>query len=158
MNLLKLKCGQVDIREALVKIVDEMDSVAKDKNQSILLQIERGLSYLWADEEKLHQILQNLINNAIKFNRSGGKIRIKAHSTNGEVIFTIILEELIEHVDQVVTHAELAEKIWGSELPDTYKNLKVYINRLRKKVELTHPGVKLISNRPGLGYLLIRPV
>ncbi len=68
-----------------------------------------------------------------------------------------ILHQLIKNSGQVVTHAVLAEAIWGDNYPDAADAIKVYIRRLREKIEEAPSQPKLILTRAGIGYILVRP-
>jgi signal transduction histidine kinase len=60
-----------------------------DKRQVVLhIEIDPDLGSLQADEQRLDNVLTNLISNAIKYNRSGGEVWVRAAGTadNVEVI------------------------------------------------------------------------
>ena len=54
----------------------------------------------------------------------------------------------------MVTHSSLAEVIWGTDYPDAAQSLKVYIRRLREKLEADPSQPRLILTKPGIGYYL----
>jgi len=66
-----------------------------------------------------------------------------------------ILACLLRHAGQVVTHRLLLEEVWGPEYEDETQYVRVFINRLRHKIEPdpTHP--RHIVTVPGVGYRLI---
>jgi len=68
-----------------------------------------------------------------------------------------ILHQLMRNAGQVVTHSALAEALWGEDYPDATSALKVYILRLRQKLEADPSQPKLILTRSGIGYLLVKP-
>ena len=69
----------------------------------------------------------------------------------------IILHQLMENAGRVVTHSALAEAIWGEDYPDATDALKVYVLRLRQKLEADPSQPKLILTKAGIGYLLAKP-
>jgi two-component system sensor histidine kinase BarA len=85
LDLSKLESGTMSLRKAptdigaLVKdVANTMTPHAKKKGVAIGGEIEAGLPSLWADVERLRQILLNLTENAIKFTPAAGTITISA--------------------------------------------------------------------------------
>lgn len=70
---------------------------------------------------------------------------------------SIILLQLMRNAGRVVTHTRFAEELWGNNYPDAATGLKVYIRRLRKKIELDPCHPRLILTKHGLGYLFAKP-
>ena len=81
-----------------------------------------------------------------------GKQEISLTSTEGSILHT-----LMKNAGQVVTHSSLAEAVWGEDYPDSVDSLKVYIRRLREKIEADPSQPELILTRTGVGYLLVKP-
>ena len=69
----------------------------------------------------------------------------------------VILAELMLNADRVVSHASLAEELWGNNYADAARSLKVYIWRLRQKLEPNPELPIFIITKPGLGYLFSKP-
>jgi two-component system response regulator VicR len=68
-----------------------------------------------------------------------------------------IISHLMKNAGRVVTHSSLAESVWEDDYPDAANSLKVYIRRLREKLE-TDPGhPKIILTKTGVGYQMTRP-
>jgi two-component system, OmpR family, response regulator VicR len=68
-----------------------------------------------------------------------------------------ILNHLMRNAGQVVTHSSLADAVWGEDYPGAVDSLKVYIRRLREKLESEPQQPQLIITKAGVGYLLIKP-
>ena len=68
-----------------------------------------------------------------------------------------VLHNLMKNAGRVVTYSALAEAVWGEDYPDAANALKVYILRLRQKLEADPSQPKLILNKAGIGYLLAKP-
>ena len=69
----------------------------------------------------------------------------------------LILSRMLYNVGHVVSHSSLAETIWGDEYPGAAHNIRVYIQRLREKLEDNPEEPELIKTKVGLGYILARP-
>ncbi len=67
-----------------------------------------------------------------------------------------IMAHLMRHGGRAVTHASLAEAVWGDDYPGAADSLKVHIRRLREKIEEDPSSPRLILTRTGVGYYLAR--
>jgi len=67
---------------------------------------------------------------------------------------TTILLELIRRVDRVVTYNELAAALWGKSYQGSYEAIRVYIKRLREKLNDDPDNPKYIFTKSGQGYFL----
>lgn len=68
-----------------------------------------------------------------------------------------IFEHLMRNAGQVATYSSLAEAVWGENYPDATDSLRVYIRRLREKVETESSDPQIILTKTGIGYLLVKP-
>lgn len=63
------------------------------------------------------------------------------------------LEYLARHAGQLVSRAEIAAHVWDDSFDPFSNTIEVYMNRLRKKIDESHP-IKLLHTRRGEGYIL----
>ena len=63
-----------------------------------------------------------------------------------------LLRVLATNADKVMTHRQLLERVWGSYATDNARQLRVYINYLRRKLEPDPGHPRLIVTEPGVGY------
>ena len=68
-----------------------------------------------------------------------------------------LLAELAAHRGEALPHEALLEKVWGPEYRSENHYLKVYIGRLRDKLEDDASQPRLIVNVRGVGYRLNSP-
>lgn len=69
-----------------------------------------------------------------------------------------MLKLLAVHAGRVLTHRQITEQLWSEEPHDKADQyLRIYVGRLRKKIESdpTHP--KILTTEPGVGYRLLVP-
>ncbi|GAC1425385.1 MAG: response regulator transcription factor [Ktedonobacteraceae bacterium] len=67
------------------------------------------------------------------------------------------LKHLIINVGKVVTHRALLQTIWGPEYGGEAEYLRVYISRLRQKLERDPANPSYLLTEPGVGYRFIAP-
>ena len=75
---MKLRIENVSIADAIDNVLPMFETKAADKSLAIDKKISDKLPFIGADRDKLAQILVNILDNAIKFTPSGGKISIAA--------------------------------------------------------------------------------
>ncbi len=88
LDLSKLESGTMSLRKnhvdvaALIKdVVSTLAPTARKKEVELVFEVERGLPAIWADAERLRQVLLNLTENAIKFTPVSGSVRLSARIT-----------------------------------------------------------------------------
>lgn len=84
-GILKLKFEIIDLRQAVGAVVQEMLPLALKDGVKIETSLEKNLPKVKADFDVIKHVLTNLIDNAIKFNESGGKVLIEARQ-KGEFV------------------------------------------------------------------------
>jgi two-component system, OmpR family, KDP operon response regulator KdpE len=68
-----------------------------------------------------------------------------------------LLKLLITHAGKVVTHRMLLQSIWGPEYGGEAEYLRVYMNRLRHKLERDPANPHYLLTEPGVGYRFVAP-
>jgi len=66
----------------------------------------------------------------------------------------MLLQHLATNAGRVMLNAELLSKVWGPEYRDDLQYLRVWISRLRSKLEADPSKPQIIKTLPGIGYLL----
>lgn len=79
----------------------------------------------------------------------GEKI-IKLTNTEFEVLALLVRDQ-----GKVVTHSHIMKKVWGVTSEDQSHYLRIYINQLRKKIEVNPSSPQHIITESGVGYRLI---
>lgn len=87
LDLSKLESGTMSLRKSHMQLGDVVHDVvatlapqARKKGVDLTVEVEDALPELWADADRLRQVLLNLSENAIKFTPSGGAVRVSAAS------------------------------------------------------------------------------
>ena len=89
VGMLRLNPESVDPRQLLQGIVDSVRPLALKNGQSLSSEVASSLPEVWADEDRLRQVVLNLINNAFKFTPAGGKITLKAKEDGVNLIVEV---------------------------------------------------------------------
>lgn len=93
-----LKIAELEGEQEIIDEIIELDRIAADVASSFEITataknitIERNFAKgkIKANPEKIREIISNLLDNAIKYTESGGKIMLSLHKSKGEIIFTI---------------------------------------------------------------------
>ena len=66
-----------------------------------------------------------------------------------------LLYHLVQNAGWVLTHEQILTKVWGYEYRDEPHYVRLYINYLRKKLELDPTNPKYILTERGVGYRFI---
>ncbi len=66
----------------------------------------------------------------------------------------LLLQHLAGNPDKVILSPELLAKVWGPEYRDDLQYLRVWISRLRAKLEDAPGEPRIIKTLPGIGYML----
>lgn len=65
-----------------------------------------------------------------------------------------LLELLIKNAGKIMTRRQIVRSVWGPVMEDDYNNLRVYINQLRRKIEIDPTMPQVLITEPGVGYRL----
>lgn len=68
-----------------------------------------------------------------------------------------LLYVLVRNEGRVVPHQVLLERVWGSEYTEETDYIKVYVQRLREKLEEEPGHPRLILSERGVGYKFVGP-
>src|SRR5688572_9036723 len=85
LRLARLEAGQETVEltpcdiESLVKgIVSDFETLAQEKHQTLDAQVAPDAALLVTDAAKLHDVLRNLVENAVNYTPDGGTIEVRA--------------------------------------------------------------------------------
>ena len=90
LDLSRLESGDVPLDrhevplDSLVsEVVSEIDVASSGRGVRLETELPPDLPPVLADRERLHQVLFNLLDNAVRFTPAGGEVRVRAHRVNG---------------------------------------------------------------------------
>lgn len=86
---LSIEQQRITARQALSESARAEEALAASAALELRLDVAPDLPEVWADHDRLLQIFENLIGNAIKFTDPGGRITLGAAPRDGEVLFWV---------------------------------------------------------------------
>jgi two-component system KDP operon response regulator KdpE len=66
-----------------------------------------------------------------------------------------LLAQLVTNANKAVPHMTLLQRVWGSEYHNEAEYLRVYIGRLRRKLEADPSNPRHLLTEPGIGYRFV---
>ncbi len=68
-----------------------------------------------------------------------------------------LLVQLARHAGRVLMPADLLEAVWGPEYRDETQHVRLYVSRLRRKIEVDPEHPRHLLTKAGIGYLFAGP-
>ncbi len=87
---LKLSCSFILVKEYIQETINSIKHRLDEKNQSLELDIQDELPQVYADPNRLVQVLTNLINNANKYTPAEGRITVRANQHGNFVRIEVV--------------------------------------------------------------------
>jgi PAS domain S-box-containing protein len=96
LDVTRIEAGRLSIEQARVlagRLVSDavaaQEQLAASASLGLQLDVAQDLPDVWADRDRLLQVFENLIGNAVKFTASGGRVTVGAAPREGEVVFWV---------------------------------------------------------------------
>jgi len=100
---LSLSFEKVDVGRLVGDVLEELSPFIRERKQNLVVADFSGLPEITLDRRRIHQVLLNVIGNAIKFTPDGGRIEIqnRVHRVD-HGLGRRVTEVLAEHLDIVI--------------------------------------------------------
>ena len=156
LNITKIEMGSMGIERKRVKLRDLLEDAFKDcarvgksENLEFRLDLPRELSAVAADKELLRIAINNLLTNAIKYNRAGGTVELAAEETATSVLIHI-------RDNGVGITAEEQERIFDKFYRSERDDIRAKSGHglglsLAREIILLHHGSLEVTSKPGEG-------
>ncbi len=89
VGLLRVNLNPVDPEKLLRHAVKYMELTAKNNGQTLVLDLPNKLPVIVADDDRVRQVLYNLINNSIKYSSKSGEIKVSAFVKDGSLVVEV---------------------------------------------------------------------
>ena len=93
----------------------------------------------------------------LEIDLSGHVVRLRGEEVRLSPTEFEVLKLLVVHAGKVLPHRMLLQSIWGPEYGGEAEYLRVYINRLRQKLEPDPTNPRYLLTEPGVGYRFVPP-
>ena len=149
---LELFYTEFEFSAMLRQVVNIFEFRLGEKKQQLIMNIDPGIpSYIITDEQRLAQVIANLINNAIKFTPDGGKITIEAKRIdNNENSDVCELELRVIDTGVGISHEEQGKLFKpfvqvDSSISRKYGGTGLGLAISKKIVEMMQGDIRLVS-------------
>ncbi len=142
------KLQEVDLKELVSLAVVTVSPYAIHKDIHFVTDI-RGCEKIWADPNDFEIILNNLVSNAVKYNRTGGTVTVKVDCNDDEFMITVEDTGIGMNPDECAMLFEEFSRIKN----DKTRNIRgsgLGLSIVKKVVELYH-GVINVESAPDKG-------
>lgn len=145
----------IDVPALVRDLAEAYEPLAGERGLVLAAEIEPAASAIQGEKHLLFQALANLVDNAIKFTPSGGRIAIAARREGAVVRFTVadsgsgIPAEHCEAVFERFRRLDSSRHLPGNGLG---------LSLVRAVVQLHHGRIRLLDNAPGLRAEIELPV
>lgn len=86
---MRLRAEDVDLGLVARAVCDGLQSLAAEKHISLRLEASPDVPHIYGDRERLDQVVQNLVENALKFTPDGGEVAVRVQARAGEVVVSV---------------------------------------------------------------------
>jgi len=143
---MKLDLEAVNLAALVGDVVDLYREVAEEKGIGVSTRVPEAL-WVTADRNRVRQILANLLDNALKYTASGGRVEVRAHQ-QGETAVVSFKDTGIGMTPEELSRAW--ERLFRGDRSRSERGLGLGLS-LVKAVVQAHTGHVEVSSAPGVG-------
>ena len=158
LNVSRIEAGRIeiapkpfDIQKLVTEVMDEV--VVKANEKSLHLEVKQdNIPEVFADSDKVHQVLLNLVGNALKFTPSGGTISVEFF-TDGRMVETSVKDSGVgiskDDLSQLFKKFGRLDSSYVAISTSGGTGLGLYISK--SLIELMHGRIRAASEGEGTG-------
>lgn len=144
-----LQRKRVDFTSFLHEIIDRFDMNVKDDRIILNREIPNEATNVWIDKDKMTQVLDNIISNAVKYSPDGGLINLKIEKKKRHIIVSIEDEGIgiaYDKLDKIFERFYRADKARTRDLGGTGLGLAI-----TQEIVEEHHGQIWVDSKEGKG-------
>jgi len=153
LDVTRLEAGRLSIEHAhvdtvrlLADVVDAQKPLAASRHLELRLDVPATVPPVNGDRDRLAQVLENLIGNAMKFTKAGGRVTVGAAANHREVVFCVSDTGTGIATEDV---PRLFDRFWQAK-PGAQHGAGLGLPIVKGIVE-THGGRVWVESTPGRG-------
>jgi signal transduction histidine kinase len=89
-GIMALDIGEADVAAVVKSAVEGLRDRLNEQRIKLAIDIPKDIGTFHVDEQRMRQILFNLVSNAVRFSNAGGHIRVEAARQENWIVFNII--------------------------------------------------------------------
>jgi signal transduction histidine kinase len=145
-----LHIEQLAVAPAITSVLAMLEQQIQHQHVTVSVEIPPDLPMVYADTQRLDQILANLITNAVKYTRAGGHVQIRASYGGADLVEVVIHDTGIgmstTEMERLFTPFYRTDSVLSAQISGTGLGLSI----ARSLVEL-HGGTISVQSTPGVG-------
>ncbi|MBQ3311024.1 hypothetical protein IJG72_03000 [bacterium] len=156
LDMSKIEAGKMDYKFTLTNleksiefIKSQQNCVAEERGLTITTNFDDNYALIFADTSRIHQVLNNLISNAIKFTKIGGNINISTRIIDSkDIICNECFQDDIKKLEGKYVQVCVADNGIGiaeEDLPKIFDQFKQVENSLLREVGGTGLGLPIVK-------------
>jgi len=148
-GVMRLDRTAVDVAAVAAETVELYEDVAEQKGVTLSREVPEGL-LASADRPRLRQVLANVVDNAVKYTPSGGRVSIKGRSAGDDVVIEVAdtgIGVAPEHLPRIW------DRLYRADGTGPERGLGLGLSLVKAVVE-AHGGRAEVSSAPGKGTTL----
>jgi signal transduction histidine kinase len=155
LDITKIETGAIDLElrplhlaESIGSAVSDMQSLIHSREHRVNITIRPGLPLVMADARRLHQVLVNLISNAVKYTPRSGEVQVEAR----EVAHEALPPRVGERLSSRRRYVQVDVRDTGVGIAPEEHDL------IFERFYRTENPMKIEAGGTGLGLSLVRPL
>lgn len=89
MEETELKIERVNLKGLISEVCEDFKTIAKEKNVKININLDNNEIFIFGDADRLKQVFINIVSNAVKFNKVGGRVEVNIKENKNNVAVQI---------------------------------------------------------------------
>jgi two-component system, OmpR family, KDP operon response regulator KdpE len=145
------------VRDAATDKIEALDAGAQDyvtKPFSMGELLARVRSVLRRTSSPANSQIKHLLLDDVEINFEARRVIVSGKQVRLTAKEFDLLFFLASNANKTLSHRELLLEVWGAEHVNERKYLRVFVNRLRNKIETTPHDPKFLVTEPFVGYRL----